>query len=79
MKNKTISPSKRVFLFFLGRTDSIKKSTCMNAQLRNIIMHIDNRRVYFQNVLNPLLVFLRKTGFFDRIYTRVYGKTKFRF
>ena len=36
----------------------------------------DNRRVYFQNVLNPLLVLLRKTGFFDRIYTRVYGKTK---
>ena len=37
-----------------------------------------NWRVYFQNVLNPLLVLLRKTGFFDRIYTRVYGETKFR-
>ena len=36
-------------------------------------------RVYFQNLINPLLVLLRKTGFFDRIYTHVYGKTKFRF
>ena len=43
--------------------------TCTNRQLKS----------YFQNVLNPLLVLLRKTGFFDRIYTRVYGKTKFRF
>ena len=31
-----------------------------------------NWRVYFQNLLNPLLVLLRKTGFFDRIYTQVY-------
>ena len=38
----------------------------------------DNWRVYFQNQINPLLVLLRKTGFFDRIYTHVYGKTKFR-
>ena len=28
---------------------------------------------------NPFLVLLRKMGFFDRIYTHVYGKTKFRF
>ena len=36
------------------------------------------RRAHFQNLINPLLVFLRKTGFFDNIYTHVYGKTKFR-
>ena len=35
-------------------------------------------RVYFQNLINPLLVLLRKTGFFERIYTHVYGKTRFR-
>ena len=39
---------------------------------------INNWRVYFQNQINPLLVLLRKTGFFDGIYTHVYGKTKFR-
>ena len=38
---------------------------------------IYNWRVYFQNLLNPLLVLLRKTGFFYRIYAQVYGKTKF--
>ena len=32
----------------------------------------------FQNQPNPLLVLLRKAGFFDGIYTHVYGKTKFR-
>ena len=42
-------------------------------------IYSNNWRVYFQNVLNPLLVLLRKTCFFDRIYTRVYGEAKFRF
>ena len=46
--------------------------------LHSSLLFFHNWRVYFQNVLNPLLVLLRKTGFFDRIYTRVYGKTKFR-
>ena len=30
---------------------------------------LNNWRAYFQNLINSLLVLLRKTGFFDRIYT----------
>ena len=41
--------------------------------------YYDNLRVNFQNQTNPLLVLVRKTDFFDGIYTHVYGKTKFRF
>ena len=51
----------------------------VKKELIGVLYSSKNWRVYFQNVLNPLLVLLRKTGFFDRIYTRVYGKTNFRF
>ena len=38
--------------------------------------NINNWIVLFQTQTNPLLVLLRKTGFFDRIYTHIYGEKK---
>ena len=62
-----------------GGGGCMEKMICTCSKWTNLQLFLYNWRVYFQNQINPLLVLLRKTDFFDGIYTHVDGKTKFRF
>ena len=69
-----------VLCMFLMKLVCILSSAFMHyLHVSLVVLENNNWRAHFQNLINPLLVLLSKTGFFDRIYTQVYGKTKFRF
>ena len=72
IKKYSVFKRRGCFMNVFNSWTFLSKNLVMNF----LVSHASQLKSSFQNVINPLLVLLRKTGFFHRIYTHVYGEEK---